>query len=80
MIDMSEPWFRQWFGLGFTPIRWQGWAMTGALFAIELPLFSISPRLAANVIPWWLVVLLHVAIFMTFNAIAGWKSTRSRRR
>ncbi len=68
---MSDaPWFRRYFGFSFRPIRWQGWALTAAFLAVELPILWLSLRVEAQSLLWWVCAALVVAIFLVFWGVA----------
>ena len=60
----GRPWFRpKRYGLGLTPISWQGWVLTGAyvvaVFALAVTLATPQPWIF-----WTLLVLATVAFFI----------------
>jgi hypothetical protein len=68
---MSDaPWFRRFFGFSFRPIRWQGWALTAALLAVELPILWLSLSVEAQSLLWWLCAALGFATFLLFWGVA----------
>ena len=61
---MAGRWFApKKYGLGFTPVAWQGWAVTGAYVAA---VFVLATTLAESQpwIFWTLLVLATVAFFV----------------
>ena len=49
---VKQPWFgpKRHFGWGWTPVRWQGWAVTGAYLLVILAIvLELVPRAAS---PW----------------------------
>jgi hypothetical protein len=64
---MSDaPWFRRWFGFSFRPISWQGWALTAAFLAVELPIMGLSLSVESQSVAWWLCAALGFSIFLGF--------------
>ena len=64
----DAPWFRRWFGFALKPIKWQGWAATGAFLLIESPLGLLSLGVEAGSLAWWLLAASGFAIFLGFWA------------
>jgi hypothetical protein len=64
---MSDaPWFRRYFGFSFRPIRWEGWALTAAFVAAEVPILWLSLNVAAESPLWWVCAALGLATLMLF--------------
>jgi membrane protein YdbS with pleckstrin-like domain len=58
---MSNAWFRRWCYIGAIPIRWQGWAVIVAMFALFVP--------AAYLWMWFADTRPNVSLF--FGGIAA---------
>jgi hypothetical protein len=71
----KQPWFgpKQYFGWGWTPITWQGWAVTGLYLAVLLAGVEYFATYLKDMVTGLLIAVGSTAIYLVIIALTGTK-------